>query len=122
MTRVHTIRDVFAEVIAGDRSKSFRDCWVDFAYWEESRNYGDDPGRASKDAIDWVEQMESCRLALESFKGTSFEDCSQAIEAAFEAFTSLDHAEELVGAVNLWHEWRTGEEQSENRADASVSP
>ena len=50
--------EVFVEAVRENAHKSFRDVWSDFAIWERSRGYADDPSASSKDALEWVRELD----------------------------------------------------------------
>jgi hypothetical protein len=108
--------DVLSEAVSKNRNKSFRDLWCDFAIWESARGYSDDPSGPSKDALNWVRSLEELAVQIDDFEGDSKEDCKAALEAAFVAFSRLNHSDELCRAMRRWREWRLAEEAEKNDA------
>jgi hypothetical protein len=56
--------EIFVEAVKESPSKSFRDAWRDFAIWESSRGYADDPSASSKDALAWVRGLDDVVVQL----------------------------------------------------------
>lgn len=112
--------EIFVEAVREDPGKSFRDVWSDFAIWESSRGYLDDPSAPSKEALNWVLQLDELAAGLDEFEGAAKEQCNGALETAFAAFARLDHNQELCNAVRRWRQWRLQEKAA--RGDASALP
>jgi hypothetical protein len=83
---------------------------MDFAIWESSRGYADDPSASSKRALAWVRELDEIVVQLDEFDGASKESCENALDAAFVAFARLNHSDELCNAIRRWREWRLAEE------------
>ena len=101
--------EIFVEAVRENPGSSFRDVWSDFSIWEHSRGYADDPSASSKDALEWVRELDEVVARLDDFYGPGKESCVNALEAAFVAFARLDHTDELCNAVRRWREWRIAE-------------
>lgn len=104
--------EVLVEAVKEDPRKSFRDVWSDFAIWESARGYRDDPSAPSKDALQWVRQLDELVAGLDEFDGPGKESCQNALEAAFVAFARLNHKEELCDAIRRWRQWRLEEKSA----------
>lgn len=102
--------EIFVEAVKAHPDKSFRDVWMDFAIWESSRGYADDPSASSKRALAWVRELDEILVQLDEFDGAAKESCVNALDAAFVAFARLNHTEELCSAIRRWREWRLAEE------------
>ena len=107
--------EVLVEAVKEGPNKTFRDAWSDFAVWECARGYSDDPSARSKDALEWIRQLDGLASRLEDFDGSAKENCRNALEAAFAAFARLDHNEELCSAIGRWREWRKAERAEQPR-------
>jgi hypothetical protein len=100
-----TPHEAFQRIIAQQPQRSFRDCWVDFAFWEEGRGYSDDPSAPSKTTIEWILHLDELAIGLNDFGGPTRGQCQQMIEQLFEAFAQLDHSDEICRAIQKWLEF-----------------
>ena len=99
----------FEHAIAAGVQPTICDCWSDFACWELARSFADDPSHPAKAAIEWVQLMGDLRSALDEFQGGAKADCLAALDKACDAFAKLDHAAELIHAIETWTKYRLEE-------------
>ena len=64
----------------------------------------------SKEAVEWISQLNELAVQLEDFEGEGRSDCHNALESAAAAFARLDHERDLVQAVQTWRRIRMEEE------------
>jgi hypothetical protein len=107
--------EIFVDAVKEDPNKTFRDAWSDFAVWESARGYRDDPSAPSKEALEWIRQLDEVASGLDEFDGVAKENCRNALESAFVAFARLDHKEELCSAIRKWREWRLAEKAEQSQ-------
>jgi hypothetical protein len=112
--------EILVEAVKENPRKSFRDAWRDFAIWERSRGYADDPSASSKDALAWVRELDDLVVRLDEFDGAAKEHCRNALEGAFVAFARLDHKSELCDAIRRWRQWRLAEKAECQSTDPFV--
>ena len=106
MTPYHILSDA-----AKNRSdRSFLEVWYDFACWEKARGYRDDPNRASKEDLDWIQSLYELAVQLEERSGDS-QVCRQSLEQAAAAFAGLDHEPQMYAALVKWRQQRAKEQQ-----------
>jgi hypothetical protein len=101
--------EIFVEAVKENPNRGFREAWIDFAIWERTRGYADDPSSSSKDALAWVRALDDLVLQLDQFDGIAKENCRNALESAFVAFARLNHTRELCDAIQRWRKWRLAE-------------
>ena len=107
--------EIFAELVRNEPGTTFRDQWQEFANWESLRFFHEDPSRSSKDAIQWVVQMNELAAQIENdYSGLGKARCLEAIEDAFVAFSRLDLPDELCQAVRTWRAERLREELTQD--------
>lgn len=106
---VKTPYDVMQDAIAAGIQPTIQECWPNFAYWETARNFADDPSHPAKAAIEWVYAMEDLRAALDEFEGDAKQECIAALNQAYQAFSKIEHSDELVCALERWIEYRKSE-------------
>lgn len=92
---------VLAEAAKTNANRSFLDAWNDFACWEKSRGFRDDPNAASKEDIEWIQMLYELAYRLEDRLGDS-NDCRNALEAAAAAFAGLEHEPQMYDALVAW--------------------
>ncbi len=112
-----SIYQSLAELVRDDPGNTFRDEWMAFANWEAVRYFHDDPSRVSKDAIQWILDLNDLCIRLENdYKGPGKERCVAALESAFVAFSQLDLPDELSVAIRNWRAYRLQEELTRNES------
>ena len=101
---------ILAEAVETKMYPDFKEAWFDFEVWERCRSFRDDPDRESKSALDWVRSLYELSVTLNEFnESPAREQCQNALEAAFVAFSELDHSQDLCDAVRRWKDWRIAE-------------
>ena len=104
-----TAHQAFEHAIAAGIHSTVCECWSDFMCWEVARRFADDPSHPAKAAIEWIQLMGDLRSALDEFQGDAKSDCVVALDNACEYFAKLDHAAELIHAIETWTEYRREE-------------
>ena len=112
-----TIYQDLAELVRDDPGNTFRDEWMAFANWEAVRYFHDDPSRVSKDAIQWILDLNDLCIRLENdYQGPGKERCLAGLESAFVAFSQLDLPDELRSAIGKWRAHRLEEKRTKDES------
>ena len=63
--------------------------WSDFAIWESSRGYADDPSASSRDALVWVRELDELVAQLDDFDGAAKEELLERAGGSIRGFRSI---------------------------------